>query len=197
MAIKNKAKNLILEALFYTIEIKNIMLNSNIQLNLNIEDYSLLLEALGEMPYKRVHHLVTKLHNQVNQNGPTPDGTVPSDHSSNFNIGDRIQARWKGGSAWYSGTIKDFRDGKYFIKYDDGDEEWTTSELITLLSQNANNRNDNDPTFKVGDRINGRWKGGAAWYTGIIEDFKDGKYFIKYDDGDEEWTSTEFITLLN
>lgn len=165
------------------------MSKSTIQFSLSPQDYNLLLETLSEMPYKQVHQLITKLQEQIPENKLT-------ECSSQFNIGDKIQARWKGGPAWYSGTIQDIQNGKYFIKYDDGDEEWTTVDLISRPIQTAHNPNSKEPLFKIGDRVNARWKGAEAWYSGTIQDVQNDKYFIKYDDGDEEWTTADCIQLI-
>jgi len=47
--------------------------------------------------------------------------------------------------------------------------------------------------FKVGDRVEGNWKGQGKWYPGKIGKIAGGKYYIQYDDGDVEWVDTARI----
>jgi len=48
-------------------------------------------------------------------------------------------------------------------------------------------------TFKVGDRIQGNWKGGGKYYPGKIARLNGNKVYIQYDDGDVESTTTDYI----
>jgi len=47
-----------------------------------------------------------------------------------WRIGDRVHARWKGGKRLFPGKIADIKGTKALIKYDDGDQEWTTADML-------------------------------------------------------------------
>ena len=57
----------------------------------------------------------------------------------------------------------------------------------------VNNSSSKETTFKVGDRIQGNWKGQGKYYPGKIGKLNGNKVYIKYDDGDVESTTIDFI----
>ncbi|MEM7102733.1 MAG: hypothetical protein AAF502_06310 [Bacteroidota bacterium] len=151
-----------------------------VKIMLTVEELSDLVAILETLPYGKVKHIIEALKTE----NDTPE----------LDIGDKVRARWLKSSTWYNGKIGDYKDGQYFIKYDDGDEEWTTIEYIELL--NRPGKSSDEKSFSLGDRIKARWKGGSTFYNGKIAKIKGSQYFIKYDDGDEEWTTAEFIELI-
>lgn len=174
--------------------------SSKISILLSNQEYQQLLSALEELPYKKVHHLIAvvkQAREQKNEGKPEaqPLANVPLSDKT-FQIGDRVRARWLQGAAWYTGKIRDAKNGQYFIKYDDGDEEWTTAAFIELIKAGVANDN-RSGSFKVGDRVQARWQGGEAWFDGRIAEVNGDQFFIKYDDGDEEWTTADFIIIDN
>lgn len=57
--------------------------------------------------------------------------SVPkADGSGVWKIGDRVQCRYKGRNRTYPGKIADIKGNQLFVEYDDGDEEWTTAEML-------------------------------------------------------------------
>lgn len=168
----------------------------DIHIQLNEQEFNDLLTVLEDAPYKKVQHLIHLLHQQLDNKEDIESNTVPSNdnESKAFQTGDRVKVRWLKGSTWYTGTIQSFKNNSYFIKYDDGDEEWTTAEFIEPLFKPGNaNASQN---FNIGDRVQVRWRGGAAWYNGRIDEISGNQYFIKFDDGDEEWTTVEFMIKI-
>lgn len=178
------------------------MNHSKITIQLSQQEYQQLLAALEDLPYKKVNHLINLIKNSKQKEEQPEHQQIDSTPKNNFNnnktfqVGDRIRARWLQGSAWYTGKIRDAKNGQYFIKYDDGDEEWTTAEFIELIKAGVAKENTSG-SFKVGDRVQARWQGGNAWFDGTIEEIDGDKIFIKYDDGDEEWTTADFIIIDN
>ncbi len=61
-------------------------------------------------------------------------------------------------------------------------------------SPNSNNNGtDEDAGLKIGDRVQGNWKGQGRYYPGKISKIDGDRYFIQYDDGDTEWTTSKYI----
>ncbi|GMI35357.1 hypothetical protein TrRE_jg12489, partial [Triparma retinervis] len=127
-----------------------------------------------------------------------------SDGGSNLKRGDKVEARYRGGSRYYQGVIsRDNRDGTYDIDYDDGEKEKGVKEsYIRKISgggglkhsprggKSSSSRNDNiddDGNLSRGDKIEARYRGGSKYYPGkIARDNRDGTYDIDYDDGEKE-----------
>lgn len=91
-------------------------------------------------------------------------------------VGMPVMGRWTDGY-WYPGVIKETDGAKFKVRFDDGDE--ASLEEKHLIGYR--------PTF--GDRIQGNWKGGGVFFPGKVTKRKGEQVYIKYDDGDEEWTT--------
>ena len=114
-----------------------------------------------------------------------------------YKMGDKVEARYKGGAKWHSGRIANVnRDGTYDVRYDDGDEERRVeSRMIRKLgggrdpfaSSGRAMDSDADESYRMGDKVEARFKGGTKWHPGRIANVnRDGTYDVRYDDGDEE-----------
>ncbi|MCK5796590.1 MAG: hypothetical protein KAI47_05380 [Deltaproteobacteria bacterium] len=57
-------------------------------------------------------------------------GVPKADGSGQWKIGDKVRCRYKGRKRWYSGKIDKINGTKIFIKYKDGDSEWTTASML-------------------------------------------------------------------
>jgi hypothetical protein len=60
--------------------------------------------------------------------------TVPPDQLRPLEVseGSRVQSRWKAGSEYYCGIIDGKEGSKIHVAYDDGDQEWTTIEMLRM-----------------------------------------------------------------
>jgi len=103
-----------------------------------------------------------------------------------FSPGDKVKAKWRGGSV-YSGTVGvDNKDGTYEIKFDDGDHDpacpYADIESVVVPKKVV------DPAtvgkFKTGDKVHAKWHNGSVYSGTVGVDNKDGTYEIKFDDGD-------------
>ena len=92
-------------------------------------------------------------------------------------VGCRVFARWSPDGYWYSGTVKDVKDGKYLIKWDDQTETWLDGGDVAGYQ----------PTY--GDRVQGDWLGKGSYYPGRVAKRNGEKVRIEYDDGDVEDTT--------
>jgi hypothetical protein len=92
-------------------------------------------------------------------------------------IGDKIEARYRGGPKWFPGRcVGDNRDGTYDIRYNDGDDEKKVpGHMIRKIgggddsnhTGSSNNENSVN-SFRIGDKIEARYQGGSKWFKGRI-----------------------------
>jgi hypothetical protein len=78
---------------------------------------------------------------------------------------------------WYPGTVKEIKDGRYLIHFDDGDKDWVDEKHVFPYT----------PTY--GDRVQGDWLGKGKFYPGKVIKRDGRKVRIEYDDGDVEDTT--------
>ena len=117
-----------------------------------------------------------------------------------FDIGSRIEARYRGKSRYYPGEIARIRlNGTYDINYDDGEKELSVhQDLIRPVAQpsvrfadevgNNISLSSDKEAFNVGDEVEAKFRGkGTRWYKGKITRVRpNGTYDVQYDDGDRE-----------
>lgn len=130
--------------------------------------------------------------------GSDAESTIKS-----YLVGDEIEARYKRGRKWYSGTIRGVnRDGTYDIRYHDGDTERdvdpglvrgmgtaSANSLATASSTAGGGAtiHGGDRSFEPGDKVEARFGGRSRWFKATVEkENRDGTYHLLYIDGDEE-----------
>ena len=96
-------------------------------------------------------------------------------------VGCRVFGRWAADGYWYSGTIKEVKDGTYLVRFDDTDQAWLEDKEVVCYQ----------PTW--GDHVQGNWLGKGVYYGGKVTRRKGEKVHIAYDDGDEEDTTVSFL----
>ena len=95
-----------------------------------------------------------------------------------WEVGARIDARYRGGDVWYPGKVDAVRDCLHNISYDDGDfEAFLVRDLLRSYVA---------PRFAVGDRVEARWLGKGAYYPGRITKVWGNTFDVVFDDGDRE-----------
>jgi hypothetical protein len=72
---------------------------------------------------------------------------------------------------------------KVIVQFLDGPERMLTPELIRRFD------------LGVGMAVEGRWKGGQQYFPGKIAKLEGERVLVKYDDGDEEWSSIRLLRL--
>lgn len=168
-------------------------MNDKVIIQLTESQYGQLLSTLAGFNNQEALSIITLLQEQrIDIDKVEMQEQLPQQE---FVVGDKVRGLWQKGPLWYNGTIITSQNGRYFIRYDDGDEEWTTAEFIQLLFKPGSPEN-NSINYQIGDRVEVRWKGGVAWYKGTIQEIKDDRYYIQFDDGDVEWTRTEFMIKI-
>jgi hypothetical protein len=98
-------------------------------------------------------------------------------------LGDRVLAKWSGDSFWYPATIQDIDNERYHVFYDDGESDWCDPDEVSAIE------------LPVGGRVFARWQEGPFYYPGRITRVEDERIHVKYDDGEEEWTTLQMIRL--
>lgn len=143
----------------------------------------------------------------VRGKGEASTSSLESSDSIDFLEGDKVEARFGGRSRWFKATVeRKNRDGTYFLRYIDGDEERavekdlirkipSTEGLTTgtrspgrrVVSGSVSDAESSMKSYLVGDRIEARYKRGRKWYPGVVRAVnRDGTYDIRYSDGDTE-----------
>merc|ERR550514_423229 len=114
---------------------------------------------------------------------PAACACMDLDAEEGYRMGDKVEARFKGGTKWLLGRIIEVsRDGTFDVRYDDGDEERRVeSRMIRKLGGSSSPRNDagsdrERSSYRVGDKVEARYRGGS-WHPGrITEKNRDGTF---------------------
>ena len=118
---------------------------------------------------------------------PTPGSTVEG-LSDELELGMKVEACWKGGGMYPGWIINiDARKQKYLVRYEDGEEEWTTTKKMVRR-------------FCIDERVDARWHGSADLYRGHISEInKDGTYAVQFDDGgfDPHMNATDIYSAVD
>ena len=98
-----------------------------------------------------------------------------------FEVGRRVESRYKGKSKYYPGKISKIgADGTYDVDYDDGEKE--NGVAFHLLAPHSERG-----AFKAGQAVHGGFGGKPRYFPGTIaSDNGDGSYEVLYADGDSE-----------
>jgi hypothetical protein len=114
--------------------------------------------------------------------------TVPHFQHTVFSIGDKVEAKFRGGRDYYKGTIHTVLGSNFYsVAYDDGDfDERLSASNIRLITNDKDDRN----MFKVGDEVQAIFGGSSCnqYYPGRIVKIhpEDDTFDIDYHDGDKE-----------
>lgn len=103
--------------------------------------------------------------------------------SPKWDVGQRVLAQWYPEVFFYPGKIKAVEGDKFRIQFDDGDQATVAAKQIAPLD------------IKVGSRVFGRWQGGPAYFPGKVDQQNGEKIHVRYDDGDEEWTTISMVRV--
>lgn len=116
-----------------------------------------------------------------------------------YKVGEKVEGYFEEYKAWFGGQVKAVNDnGSYHVLFDDGDEDKQILP-IRLRKKAVSIRKDR---YHVGDRVEARFQGDAAWFPGKISKVNTQggvlSYNILYDDGDtEEEVVSELIRVFD
>jgi len=102
--------------------------------------------------------------------------------SFNFEEGDRVMAT-DCDQCIYPADIVSINDDKVVVQFLDGLERMVTPELVKRFD------------VKPGLKIESRWAGDQHFFPGTLAKVEGERILIKYEDGDEEWSSIRLIRI--
>lgn len=95
-----------------------------------------------------------------------------------YSINNRVFAYSEDDEYYYPATITQIENDDIYIRYDDGDEEWTNSDYLADLK------------VEVGDEVESMWSEDEEYYTAEVMEVKGEQVRIVWeDDESEEWTT--------
>lgn len=113
-------------------------------------------------------------------------------HAGHYEVGTKVEARYRGNSTYYSGIILRSRfDGSFDIQYDDGDREFgVPKDFIRMQSQSVQRELPEQVSrmvLGIGTRIEAYHKDKGIYCSGkILRKRFDGTFDVLYDDGQRE-----------
>jgi hypothetical protein len=76
----------------------------------------------------------------------------PVVEEKSLQVGDRVLANWSQDEYWYPATLRSIVGDRVYIRFDDGDKEWTTLDRLMPID------------IEVGDAVLCKYQGGAYYY---------------------------------
>jgi len=121
-----------------------------------------------------------------------------------FSVNDKVTVNWNGqGKDFYNGKIvktDPYDQNRYFIEFETIQSAWIhakhmskTSGGETSATSKISDNNSNED-FSEGDKVLSNWKNSGKYFPGKIAQIdavNKNKVLIKYDDGDQEWTTMD------
>lgn len=123
--------------------------------------------------------------------------TLPPHVGGGFAIGTRVEARYRGGSKYYPGSVSRFDGAAYDINYDDGESETClAAEYVRLLGASVVSQEpaivSPNAQYTVGQKVECSYRNSGNFYPGrVMRDLGNNTYDIDYDDGEREPGATE------
>jgi hypothetical protein len=99
-----------------------------------------------------------------------------------WSVGDRVFACWFD-LGWYSASVLAVEGDQVSVVFDNGAHAVLPADKVHALE------------LAEGDRVQGRWKAGAEFYPGVVENRRDEVVEVLYDDGDRETTLLRLLRL--
>jgi len=114
-----------------------------------------------------------------------------------FAVGDKVEALYRGKTRWYPGVISKVRAEGFDVDYDDGEKEYNVKEELIREAPKAEPEVKPENTqsvrksvlrkFRIGQRVEGNYRGQGKWYPGEIGKVRTEGFDIDYDDGEKEY----------
>jgi hypothetical protein len=99
-----------------------------------------------------------------------------------WKVGDRVLAKWND-SFFYPGVVRDLAGSNCLVVFDDGDGSWVHFAHIL------------QPDIQVGGRVFCRAQGGPQYLPGTVRQQKGETILVRFDRGEEEWTSISMVRV--
>jgi hypothetical protein len=99
-----------------------------------------------------------------------------------FEEGDRVLAQ-DCDDCVYPAEILSVQHDRVMVQFLDGPERMLTPELVRRFE------------LRTGAKVECRWKGGPHYFPGVLSKVEGERAHVRYDDGDEEWTSIRLVRI--
>ena len=99
-----------------------------------------------------------------------------------WRVGDRVLAKWND-SYFYPGQVRDIQGDGCLVVFYDGEALWVHFAHVLVFD------------IKVGSRVFCRVKGGPNFFPGTINQQKGETLLIRYETGEEEWSSISMVRV--
>lgn len=96
--------------------------------------------------------------------------------------GDRVLAKWND-SYFYPGQVRDVQGDGCMVVFDDGEALWVHHAHVFQAD------------ITVGSRVFCRVRGGENFYPAVVNQQKGETLLVRYDHGEEEWTSISMVRV--
>ncbi len=96
--------------------------------------------------------------------------------------GDRVSAP-SAGDLLRVGSVHLIEERQAYIRFDDGSRSWVPLEQLVPLQ------------IPVGLRVLGRWRMGRDFHPGTVAEVDGDRIYLRYDDGNVEWTTPAALAL--
>jgi len=119
--------------------------------------------------------------------------------------GSRVSVYWSEDEEYYEATIKKAKRRKcggfkYWIQYDDGDSEWMDTSETEFIDGSKDTGNPYVSNLSVGSRVSVWWHLEKKYFLASVSQLDPSRakpHFLKYDDGDTEWTNLQYRTFCS
>jgi hypothetical protein len=102
----------------------------------------------------------------------------------NWKVGQRVLAQWVHDPFFYPGVVQSIGENLIGIRYEDGDKAQVPPEAVLPLH------------LEVGDRVYARRQAARTYHPAVIDQREGDRLFLRYDDGQTEWSAIEYIRVL-
>src|SRR5262245_12427727 len=97
-----------------------------------------------------------------------------------WQAGDHVLAPWPADGFHYPARVVEAQgEGTLLVAYDDGQSASVSAGEVFPLD------------LGVEARVFARWGGGEIYFPGLIDQVDGDRLHVRYDDGDEEWTTLD------
>lgn len=107
---------------------------------------------------------------------------TPVPPTNPWHLGDRVLAKWSD-SYFYPGQVRDIQGDGCLVVFDNGEALWVHFAHVL------------PPDITVGSRVFCRPRGGPHFSPGTVNQQKGETLLIRYDHGEEEWTSVSMVRV--
>jgi hypothetical protein len=132
----------------------------------------------------------------------TPGSNYDPSAPGSWRPGQRVMARWLGADLWFAATVVHVHKGWYHLRYDDGDQEANTANLIEPLDPSKVTKSSvgaftstpaSQNVFGPGEPVLAKWMHGNKGEPATVMERSGIWYHVVYQDGRQEVTQGHYL----